>query len=184
MNELTLFLGRFHPLLVHFPIVLLRPRWASASLCAWWGRRTNRSGALRAHSHPALSALGESTGSVLTLGAISALAAAGAGYLLGGSGGYGGTTFVWHERLGVTVAIGALLTWCWLDCCAPLPSGRNRQRAVYRTLLATTIIVIAIAGHLGATLTHGEGYLTEHAPASIRAWLGRVTGGSASAPRA
>ena len=23
MNELTLFLGRFHPLLVHFPIVLL-----------------------------------------------------------------------------------------------------------------------------------------------------------------
>ena len=182
MNELTLFLGRFHPLLVHFPIVLLVLAGV-CDLCAWWGRRTNRSGALRAHSHPALSALGESTGSVLTLGAISALAAAGAGYLLGGSGSYGGPTFVWHERLGVTVAIGALLTWSgWI---VALRSRRPEPaRAVYRTLLATTIIVIAIAGHLGATLTHGEGYLTEHAPASIRAWLGRVTGGSASAPRA
>ena len=40
--------------------------------------------------------------------------------------------------------------------------------AVYRTLLATTVIVLVVAGHLGATLTHGEGYLTEHAPAPIR----------------
>jgi hypothetical protein len=30
------------------------------------------------------------------------------------------------------------------------------------------------AGHLGATLTHGEGYLTEHAPAPVRTVLARL----------
>ena len=171
MNELTLFLGRFHPLLVHFPIVLLVLAGV-CDLCAWWGRRTNGAGVLIAPSRPALASLGDSTGSVLSLGALSAVAAAGAGYLLGGSGGYGGATFVWHERLGVAVAIGAALTWCgWIL------ARRSRRpelaTVVYRTLLVTTLIVIALAGHLGATLTHGEGYLTEHAPAPIRGWLAR-----------
>jgi uncharacterized membrane protein len=155
VNELTVFLGRFHPLLVHFPIALLVLAGV-CDLCAWWGRRANASGVLRGHSSPALSALGESTGSVLSLGALSALAAAGAGYLLGGSGSYGGPTFVWHERLGIAVAIGALLTWSgWVV--ARRSRWPELARVVYRTLLATTIIVIAIAGHLGATLTHGEG---------------------------
>ena len=45
MNELTLFLGRFHPLLVHFPIVLLVLAGV-CELCAWWGRRTNAAGVL------------------------------------------------------------------------------------------------------------------------------------------
>jgi hypothetical protein len=119
---------------------------------------------------------------VLALGAISALAAAGAGYLLGGSGGYGGATFIWHQRLGITVAIGASLTLsCWIV------ARRSRHKAlattVYRTLLATTIIVLAVAGHLGATLTHGEGYLTEHAPSPMRDWLARVIGDSDSGAR-
>ena len=42
---------------------------------------------------------------VLALGAASALIAAGAGLLLGGSGGYGGATFDWHQRMGVIVAM-------------------------------------------------------------------------------
>jgi uncharacterized membrane protein len=178
VNELTLFLGRFHPLLVHFPIVLLVLAGV-CDLCAWWGRRTNGAGVLIAPSRPALASLGDSTGSVLSLGALSAVAAAAAGYLLGGSGGYGGATFVWHERLGVAVAIGAALTWCgWIL------ARRSRRpepaTVVYRTLLVTTLIVIALAGHLGATLTHGEGYLTEHAPAPIRGWLARGAGGPAA----
>jgi uncharacterized membrane protein len=170
VNELTLFLGRFHPLLVHFPIALLVLAGV-CELCAWWGRRTRSSGVLNAQASPALAALADSTGSVLSLGAVSAVAAAGAGYLLGGSGGYGGPTFVWHERLGVAVATGAVLTWCaWI--LAPRSRHRALTTTVYRTLLVTTVIVIAFAGHLGATLTHGEGYLAEHAPAALGRWLG------------
>jgi uncharacterized membrane protein len=174
VNELTLFLGRFHPLLVHFPIALLVLAGV-CELCAWWGRRRRSSGVLNAQASPALAALADSTGSVLSLGAVSAVAAAGAGYLLGGSGGYGGPTFVWHERLGVAVATGAVLTWCaWI--LAPRSRHRELTTTVYRTLLVTTVIVIALAGHLGATLTHGEGYLAEHAPAAISGWLGGGAG--------
>ena len=43
---------------------------------------------------------------------------------------------------------------------------------VYRGLLAATLIVVGIASHLGATLTHGEGYLTEHAPSAMQRWFG------------
>jgi uncharacterized membrane protein len=177
VNELTLFLGRFHPLLVHFPIALLVLAGV-CELCAWWGRRRRSSGVLNAQASPALAALADSTGSVLSLGAVSAVAAAGAGYLLGGSGGYGGPTFVWHERLGVAVATGAVLTWC-----AWILARRSRHpeltTTVYRTLLVTTVIVIVLAGHLGATLTHGEGYLAEHAPAAISGWLGGGAGAAA-----
>ena len=119
---------------------------------------------------------------MLALGAVSALAAAGAGLLLGGSGGYGGSTFEWHQRLGVIVAIGASLT-----CAGWIAARRsNRGRAatvVYRTLLATTVSVLIVAGHLGATLTHGEGYLTEHAPAPVRGLLSPLLGGADAAAR-
>ena len=170
MNELTLFLGRFHPLLVHFPIVLL----------LLGGALELRACLRRSNSSPSES--GKGTGAVLALGAVSALAAAGAGLLLGGSGGYGGPTFEWHQRLGVVVAIGAALTFAgWI---AARRSNRGRAAAVvYRTLLGTTVIVLIVAGHLGATLTHGEGYLTEHAPAPVRGLLSQLLGGSDAAAR-
>ena len=132
VNELTLFLGRFHPLLVHFPIVLLVLAGV-CDLCAWWGRRTNRSGALRAHSHPALSALGESTGS-----------RAHAGRHLGA-----GCRGRWLparrqrqlRRADVRVARAAwghgghwrLADLVWLDCCAPLPPAGTGKSGVPHT---------------------------------------------------
>jgi uncharacterized membrane protein len=71
MADLPLFLGRFHPLLVHLPIGIL----IVAALLEIAGRWSGRA------------ALSVAAGPVLVAGAFTALLSAGAGYLLGHTGG-------------------------------------------------------------------------------------------------
>jgi hypothetical protein len=56
----------------------------------------------------------------------------------------------------------------------PWPLGPLGPAAgrLYPVLLVLTLVHVAAAGHLGGTLTHGEGYLTEYAPAFLRAGAG------------
>jgi uncharacterized membrane protein/mono/diheme cytochrome c family protein len=196
--DLAPFVGRFHPLLVHFPIGILLLAVAMQVVATVAARR----GRAAPFSDRAIAF-------VLGCGAMSAVAAATTGYLLGGSGGYTGETFDRHETLGIGVAI--------LSCVATLvalmrlrfetflaersstappgalaaPSAPARampRRGTFwgRTYAATLIgvfVMLTWAGHLGATLTHGEGYLTEHAPEPVRAMLARLgfdAGGAAS----
>lgn len=160
MSGLAPFLGRFHPLLVHFPIALLAAGAALAAWCGWLARR-----GLPAPLRPAVAPL-------LWLGAASAVAAATTGYLLGSAGGYGGLVFERHEAIGITVAVSAVLTALVSTLCARRPS--RALRAAYGVLIAHTLFVLTGAGHLGATLTHGEGYLTARAPRALRSALARV----------
>lgn len=48
------------------------------------------------------------------------------------------------------------------------------QRRAYRISLCTTLLLLAIASHLGGSITHGRGFLTRYAPAPIRTMLGEV----------
>jgi uncharacterized membrane protein/mono/diheme cytochrome c family protein len=180
--DLASFVGRFHPLLVHFPIGILLLAVAMQVVATVAARR----GRAAPFSDRAIAF-------VLGCGAMSAVAAATTGYLLGGSGGYTGETFDRHETLGIGVAV--------LSCVATLvalmrlrfetflaersstappgalaaPSAPARampRRGTFwgRTYAATLIgvfVMLTWAGHLGATLTHGEGYLTEHAPEPV-----------------
>ena len=162
MNSAAAFVGRFHPILVHFPIAFLLLAGALELL------------ALRRRTGPPWLA---ARFPLLVVGAMAAAVAASAGYLLGRSGGYGGPIFERHLQLGVIVAIGALLTAI---------AAWRRQRtgsgdAPVRAGLALTLAVLTIAGHLGATLTHGEGYLTEFAPAPLRTLIAAVSGAPAAA---
>ena len=163
MSDLAPFVGRFHPLLVHFPIAFLL---LAGALEVWTARRGAASPWIAAARLP-----------LLALAAVAAALAAAAGYLLGTSGGYGGATFDRHLQLGVVVAIGALLTTI---------AAWRRQRtgagnAIVRTGLALTLAALTVAGHLGATLTHGEGYLTDVAPAPLRTLIAGVAGTPAAA---
>jgi uncharacterized membrane protein len=163
--DLAPFVGRFHPLLVHFPIgiLLLAVAMQLVAVVAAWRRRA------APFSDRAIAI-------VLGCGAAGAVAAATTGYLLGGSGGYTGETFERHETLGIGVAI--------LSCLAALVALMRLRpenfwrvgfwRGVYAAALAGVFVMLTWAGHLGATLTHGEGYLTEHAPAPLRAVLARL----------
>ena len=162
MIEAAAFVGRFHPLLVHFPIAFLLLAGALELL------------ALRPRTGPPWLA---ARFPLLVVAAVAAAVAATAGYLLGRSGGFGGATFERHLQLGVIVAIGALLT--------ALAAWRRQRTgagdAIVRTGLALTLGALTIAGHLGATLTHGEGYLTDFAPAPLRTLIARVAGAPAAA---
>ena len=126
LADFGLFLGRFHPLLVHLPIGFL----LLAVLLEWWPEDKLR---------PAIRIS-------WALGALSAVAAAGCGWLLATESG-GGDTLFWHRWLGVSVAVLAV-AGIWVT-----REGGGRAKA-YGT--ATTIL-LAIAGHQGGNLTHGSG---------------------------
>ena len=154
MTDLAQFAGRFHPLLVHFPIALLV---LAAVLRLIEGR-------LAWFDQPDPSYRWSRL--VLALGALSAVASASSGWLLGNGGGYAGDTFEWHRILGIAVAVAATLALL----AGSLP-GR-RWRRLEPILLTAAVAIMVPAGHLGATLTHGEGFLTEHAPSFVRRLLG------------
>ena len=161
MTDLALFLGRFHPFLVHLPIGFLLLAGALELLA----RR------------PAFAGVRPVTGPVLLMSAAAAVLSAGAGYLLASSGAYDGGTLAWHRALGLAVAATTVLAaaaWYRSD-----GGVRRPVRRAYEGLLVVSVVLVAIAGHLGGTLTHGEGYLTEHAPAFLR-----LTAGSTATPAA
>ncbi len=85
------------------------------------------------------------------LAALTAVFAAASGLVLHEEPDYGGDTLLWHERLGIAVAVGSVLSL--------LLHAAGRQTA-YRLTLAATLCVLVPAGHYGATMTHGEGFLT------------------------
>jgi uncharacterized membrane protein len=159
VTDLAQFAGRFHPLLVHFPIALLllaallrliegRLAWSDTQ-----GETSYRWSRL-----------------VLALGAVTSVASATTGWLLGNGGGYAGDSFLWHQRLGIAVAVAAALALA-----VGYAPGRQSRR-LEAMLLATAVALMLLAGHLGATLTHGEGYLTDHAPPMLRRFLGGASG--------
>jgi hypothetical protein len=105
------------------------------------------------------------------LAALSGFAAALAGWLLAHEGGYDASLLDRHLWSGVATGIGAF-------ACVLLRSFAKVRpdRAVLQNL-ATAVLVgtcgtMIVAAHAGGSLTHGEGFLTEHAPAPIRLLMG------------
>jgi mono/diheme cytochrome c family protein len=87
------------------------------------------------------------------------------------AGGYAGATYERHLTLGILVAIASVVTAGMVKLRRPFP---RPWLPASRVVLALTVAVVIVAGHLGATLTHGEGYLTAYAPAPVRALIARA----------
>ena len=150
-SDLWLFVGRFHPTLVHLPIGIL--------LLAVGLELAARSGRFPG-VEPAVPL-------ALYLGAWAAILATTAGLLLAGWGGYPVGTLFWHRWLGVGVAAVA----AWLSVVRQR-SGPTRGYGAGLGLLGVGLVV---GGHLGGTLTHGDGYLTDHLPDGVRRVAGLVS---------
>jgi uncharacterized membrane protein len=149
--EWAQFIGRFHPLTVHFPIalILLVPILELAGL-------NNR-----------LSYLRSSAGFVLGLATLGATVAAILGWCLGRTGGYSGPFVTQHMWGGISLA-----AVCWLCWILRSRSSERGSGPIYAVALAAGIGLVAWTGYRGGQLSLGEDHLTEHMPNGLRHALG------------
>ncbi|RMG23817.1 MAG: hypothetical protein D6730_13765 [Bacteroidetes bacterium] len=140
------FLGHLHPLLVHFPIVLLM-LVPLLEAYVWWKKT------------PALRTIIDG---LLASSLLSSLAAALAGYLLYRSGDYSGSLVNQHLWGGVVLSVACLLTGL-LYVYARLQVFR-RAFQLYVGLLLFSNLALIYTGHLGGSLTHGADFLTRALP--------------------
>src|SRR3984957_2258019 len=144
-GDFSQFIGRFHPLVVHFPIALV----LLAALLECVGL-FDRGKAIHA-----------SAGFILALATVSALAAAFLGWTLGRNGGYEGSLVTRHMWGGISLAAALVI------CCAV----RAWNTKLYGVALFATVCLMAWTSDQGGKLTHGAGFMTEHMPGSLRALL-------------
>lgn len=154
MPELVKFLGRFHMLLLHIPIgvmvlVLLQ------ELGAMFFRHSAEP--RRAPLFP-----------MFCLSA-SAILAVLAGFLLYHGGSYAGNPLA-ERHLWGGIAFAVLATLAFIA--RAWTADPECNPAFFRLLLLLAAGVMTVAGHDGASLTHGSGYLTAHAPEPLRKLLG------------
>lgn len=136
------FLGRLHPMMVHFPIGLLLVALI-LELIDWKRKSTGLRDAVN----------------ILTwIGVASAAFSVTFGLLLSDAEQSEGQTFEIHRWAGfITLALAILATI----------SLRNANRNIYRALLFVTVFGVSFAGHYGAMITHGDDYLTSVMPSTV-----------------
>ena len=146
-SNLGLFIGHFHPMLVHLPIgalVLL----ALLELLALFPRFKDA-----AHGRKL----------ILLFSVAGLIASVACGWLLAEAGDYVAQLLYWHRLTGFAV-LGA--------CIISLLLCSGRRTAAYRASLLVTLILLVVAGHFGSSITHGRDFLSRYAPAPLRPLLG------------
>jgi YHS domain-containing protein len=144
MGESLELFGRLHPLVLHLPI---------GALVALGVLELAQARGWLALPRAAL-------GVLAWLAAGSAVVSAAAGWQLAREPGYGGDELEWHERLGIALAAVTLLA-ALVHAAQARCAGSRRGLVLYRALLLLALVLLVPAGHLGATLTHGEDWLLE-----------------------
>ncbi|MDN5216814.1 DUF1553 domain-containing protein [Fulvivirgaceae bacterium BMA12] len=139
------FVGRLHPLTVHFPIGLLVVS-LFLEILTIGGKRPG---------------LRDGINWMVYLGALFAILAAVLGWLLRTFDDYSGDLVQAHQNIGIATAVLAVITALLLRNTL---NGKLSNYLVYRSALATTVILLTITGHMGASLTHGEDFLTSTLP--------------------
>jgi len=149
-SPLLQFVGRFHPLSVHFPIAVL----LLVPLFELFGQKRNS---------PFLLASGNF---LLGLGTCGAIVATVLGWCLARGGGYSGQLVQQHMWGGALVAFAA---WaCWLQRLRAEPAAPSR---LYPSALLCLVALVSFTGYRGGQLSHGANHLTEFMPEPLRRML-------------
>jgi uncharacterized membrane protein len=145
-SMIVFFLGRFHPLVVHFPIVLILFALIFEILTK-----------LKLIKTPV-----SISGILLVTGFLSCLGALILGYLLYYTQEYSGNIIEEHLWGGVLLTASVSLS-LYLLLTYKNSGSKNLQRA-YLIVLSAANIILIYTSHHGGSLTHGEGYLTQYFP--------------------
>ncbi len=135
-----LFLGRFHPLLLHLPIGAL----VVTFFIDVWGRIQKN------YSIPIVRNL-------LGFTAIFSIITCFLGYFLSLEGGYQKQTLDYHFYAGIITAL--LASTLFLLSLQP----NFKTNKTFLPIFVLSLISISVTGHYGSVLTHGDNFLTEYA---------------------
>lgn len=131
--------GRLHPLILHFPIVVL-----IMAMTLEFFRFKARLKVERLYH--------EFTTYLWLTGALFAAVTAIMGLFLAKEPGYDGDTLQWHKWLGVSVVFASSVIYKYRD-------ATWYSQAVARGATAVTIMALVVAGHFGADITHGDNFV-------------------------
>ncbi|MDR2275941.1 MAG: chitobiase/beta-hexosaminidase C-terminal domain-containing protein [Sphingobacterium sp.] len=142
--EIPVFLqviGRMHPLLLHFPIVLLIISWILFLI--------------RARLEKELPTIKSIINFLFFISSFLLAITAIMGLILSKEGGFEGNSFVWHKYGGV------ILSFLSLGLLGYLRFRKNKQyHPAFTVGINITIVLLLMVGHFGAALTHGEDFIT------------------------
>ena len=154
MDLLKQLLGRLHPLLVHLPIGFI----VLGLLLQWYDRKTGQYRKI--------------IGLIYLWGGTSAVLACITGYLQYLGEGYAFETVKWHLWLGIVTAVFSFLMYFKFQEPLKIPFF---ERIPVLGLTSIIFLLISYTGHLGGSITHGEDFLVEPLPNSIKSALGFET---------
>lgn len=136
LPQLVLYVGRFHPVLLHLPITLII---LLVPFSVYLQRRSDTDD---------LSSLFDLMLHYIAL--ISTLTAL-AGFLLAADGGYDQESLLFHKWLGVAVAFST-------HALVYIKKAFTQNAMVWNIAMSSTLIVMVAGSHFGGNLTHGEGF--------------------------
>ncbi len=145
-SDFVLFLGRFHPLVVHLPIGFLFFAFVLEIYSKIKKDTTFTKGIPLA----------------LFSGAMSAVIACVLGYMLSLSGDYSENALDIHFWFGIATTIVAFVAW--LIRIDKIKFNSSKAIKTNISSLALIVILLSVTGHYGGNLTHGSDYLTKYAP--------------------
>ena len=154
MDVLKQLLGRLHPLIVHLPIGFI----ILGLLLQWYDRK-------RLEYQKMIPI-------VFFWGGISAVLACITGYLQYLGEGYAFDSVKWHLWSGITTALFSFLMYAKLKGLKAMDFMAKMPIAALSILF---FMLISFTGHQGGNITHGEDYLVEPLPNSVKSALGFET---------
>jgi len=144
--DIVLFLGRFHPLVVHLPIGFLFFAFVLEVFSRWKKNSLLTTGIPLA----------------LFLGGVSGAVACILGYMLSLSGDYEQGALDTHFWLGIATTAIAFLAW--LIRIEKIKSSYIHKLKPNISALTLLVILLSVTGHYGGNLTHGSDYLVKYMP--------------------